>query len=132
MSSTEGTSNNQPTADIQIKPNNRAILKTLKDLEVCKACASHHGGLITDAISTGKTIPGLCRDVRPQIPDVPIDLAVKWEEAHIAFTDSLTALLAEYWSNKQETIDKEIADITRRLSLNGTSNEETDHIKTLT
>jgi hypothetical protein len=132
MSSTEGTSTAQPTAAIQIKPNNRAILKTLKDLEVCKAHANHHSGLITEAISMGKSIPGLRRDVRPQIPDVPIDLAVKWEEAHIAFTDSLTALLSEYWSKKQETIDKEIADITHRLTLNGTGNEETDHIKTVT
>ena len=117
--------------DIKIKPQNRAILKTLKDLEVRKARAEHHGTQISTSINEGKTIPGLRREVRPQIPDVPVDLAIKWEEAHITFTDTLTGLLAEYWSSKKDTIDTEIATTTHRLSVNGTSAEEIKQIQLL-
>jgi hypothetical protein len=116
--------------DIKIQPANRAILKTLKDLSVKKARAEHHRSLLTSAITEGRTIGGLRREVRPQVPDIPVDFAIEWEEAHITFTDSLTKLLAKYWSMKKESIEKEIAATTEKLFV-GTSELEKTHITSL-
>jgi hypothetical protein len=117
-------------SDAKVTPGNRAVLKTLKDLNVKKARAEHHRVLLTTALTEGKTIGGLRRDVRPQIPEVPVDLAIEWENAHLTFTDTLTRLLAKYWTDRREIIDTEIKDTTHKLAVD-TSDIETALINSL-
>jgi hypothetical protein len=115
--------------EIRITPANRAVLKTLKDLNVKKARAEHHLGLITTALSDGRTLGGLRREVRPQLPDIPVELSIEWEEAHLVFADSLTKLLAKYWTTKKDSIDTEIHTSLGKLTI-GTSDAETAQITT--
>ena len=114
--------------EIKIQPANRAVLKTVKDLQIKKARAEYHGSLVASAIHEGRTINGLRRDVKPQIPDIPVDLAIKWEEAHNTFTDTLTKLLQEYWTKKRESIETEIIAALHHLTINATPEEEIDRI----
>jgi hypothetical protein len=124
------TSASTDAQEIRVSPANRAVLKTLKDLNIKKARAEHHLSLITTALSEGRTIGGLRREVRPQLPEIPVELAIEWEEAHIVFTDSLTKLLAKYWTTKKEAIDTEIHTSNSKLAI-GTSDIETAHISSL-
>jgi hypothetical protein len=94
---------------------------------VKKARAEHHSSLLTGAITDGRTIAGLRREVRPQVPDIPVDFAVEWEEAHITFTDTLTKLLGKYWNVKKDSIDKEITEAISKLAIE-TSEIESTHI----
>ena len=116
--------------EIKISPENRAVLKTLKDLHAKKARAEHHRVLLAAALTDGKTIGGLRRDIKPQLPEIPVELAIEWEEAHITFSDTLTKLLAKYWSNKKEAIDKEIEQTEHKLAVS-TTEAETAHISSL-
>jgi hypothetical protein len=115
---------------VKITPANRAVIKTLKDLNIKKARADHHRTLLTSAIQDGKTIGGLRRDIRPQVPDIPVEFAIEWEEAHIVFTDTLTKILVKYWNHKRDVIDTELAATTSKLAI-GTSDQETAHINSL-
>ena len=115
---------------VKITPGNRAVLKTLKDLNVKKARADHHLILLTSAIAEGRTIGGLRRDVRPQLPEIPVDLAIEWEEAHIVFTDSLTKILAKYWTTKKDIINDEIKVTSSKITV-GTKELEHAHINSL-
>jgi hypothetical protein len=117
--------------EIRIQPANRAVLKTVKDLQVKKARAEYHGSLVASAINEGRTINGLRRDVKPQIPDIPVGLAIKWEEAHNTFTDTLTKLLQEYWTSKRETIEAEIVSALHFLTINATPEEEITRISSV-
>ena len=123
MDNTAGTSASTAQPEVKITPTNRAVLKTLKDLNVKKARAEHHSTLLTGAITDGRTIAGLRREVRPQVPDIPVDFAVEWEEAHITFTDTLTKLLGKYWNVKKDSIDKEIAEAVNKLAIETTPTE---------
>jgi hypothetical protein len=123
---TAGTSQQE----VKITPANRAVLKTLKDLNTKKARAEHHRTLLTNALAEGHTIGDLRREVRPQLPEIPVDFAIEWEEAHIVFTDTLTKLLGKYWNNRKDVIDKEIETTTSRLAL-GTSEPEKARITEL-
>jgi hypothetical protein len=126
---TPGASNAE-SQDVKIRPTNRAVLKTLKDLHIKKARADHHLSLLTSALTEGRNIGGLRRDVRPQLPEIPVDLAIEWEEAHIVFTDTLTKLLAKYWTQKKEVIETEIRTTTLKVSP-GTTEQETSKIAAL-
>jgi hypothetical protein len=122
------TSAEPKAAVVEIKTTNRAIVKTLKDLQVKKARAEHHKTLVTKALNEGTIINGLRRDIKPQIPDIPVNLAIKWEEAHNTFTDTLTKLLSEYWSTKKDAIEAEITTALHHLSVNGSTTPEIEYI----
>ena len=130
MDNAAGTSN-AAQQEVKITPANRAVLKTLKDLSIKKARADHHRGLLTTAISDGQTIAGLRREIRPQLPEIPVDFAIEWEEAHIVFSDTLTRLLAKYWNAKKDTIEDEITKTMQKLALT-TSEQESVHITSIT
>jgi hypothetical protein len=138
MSNQEGSNQTPPGGETPststataIKPANRAIVKTIKDLNVKKARAEHHRSLINSALKDGRTINGLRREVKPQIPDISVELAIKWEDAHNQFTDTLTKLLAEYWANKRDNIDVDISTALHQLTINGTEEQEVNTITQL-
>ena len=106
-----------------LKPHNRAIFKVLKDIKLRLARSEHHLTLVDKAIADGVVLNGLRREVRPQIPDQPIDLVIKWEQAHLDFGKNLQTLLQEYWTDKITAYQNDIADTMNRIPQ---ANGETD------
>ena len=98
-----------------LKPTNRAIFKVLKDIRLRQCRSEQHLLLINKAIDDGVVLNGLRRDVRPQIPDQPIDLTIQWEQAHLDFGLRLQTLLKEYWTEKILTYRNDIADTLSRI-----------------
>ena len=98
-----------------LKPHNRAIFKVLKDIRLRQTRSQHHLELIDKAISDGVVLNGLRREVRPQIPDQPIDLVIKWEQAHLDFGLKLQQLLQEYWTEKIASYQNDVAETMRRI-----------------
>ena len=113
-----------------LKPHNRAIFKVLKDIKLRLARSEHHLTLVDKAITDGVVLNGLRREVRPQIPDQPIDLVIKWEQAHLDFGKKLQTLLQEYWTDKITSYQNDIADTMSRIpKINGdTDQPEVDFI----
>jgi hypothetical protein len=105
MSST--TVNAPPTP---IRPENLAVLKVLKDLTLKQTRAKFHLQGLQTSRAEGKQVNGLRRDVRPTFPDLPSDLSIEWEQAHLDFVNRLTDLLITYWERKISVITQELAD----------------------
>jgi hypothetical protein len=105
----------QPQETHILKPHNRAVFKVLKDIKLRQTRSEHHLSLIDKAIGEGIVLNGLRREVRPQIPDQPIDLVIKWEQAHLDFGLKLQTLLKEYWTDKITTYQNDIADTIQRI-----------------
>jgi hypothetical protein len=71
--------------------------------------------LIEKAITDGVVLNGLRREVRPQIPDQPIDLIIGWEQAHLDFGKNLQTLLQGYWSDKIISYKNDITTTLQRI-----------------
>jgi hypothetical protein len=115
-----------------LKSHNRALFKVLKDIKLRQARSEHHLALVDKAIAEGVVLNGLRREVRPQIPDQPIDLVIKWEQAHLDFGRKLQELLQGYWTDKIASYYQDISDAMTRIPKvnNDTDQPEIDYINT--
>jgi hypothetical protein len=98
-----------------LKPHNRAVFKVLKDIKLRLSRSEHHLTLVDKAIEDGVVLNGLRREVRPQIPDQPIDLIIKWEQAHLDFGRNLQTLLQGYWTEKISSYQDDISHTLQRI-----------------
>ena len=97
-------------ADTPIRPENLAVLKVLKDLTLKQTREKFHLQGLQTSRKEGKPVNGLRRDVRPTFPDLPSDLSIEWEQAHLDFVNRLTDLLIVYWERKITVIKQELED----------------------
>ena len=110
----------QPTAAATptyvVKANNRALVKVLKDIQLRLTRSEHHIKVVNKAIEEGSVLNGLRRDIRPQVPDQPIDFILKWEQAHLDFGRKLQQLLKEYWAEKITSYENDKVDTIARIA----------------
>jgi hypothetical protein len=99
-----------------LKPRNRAICKVLKDIQLRYTRSLHHLKVVNKAIEEGSVLNGLRRDIRPQVPDQPIDFVLKWEQAHLDFGLKLQRLLQEYWVNKSASYQEDLTNTLKRIA----------------
>ena len=64
------------------------------------------------------------------VPNVSLSLQIKWDEAHTRLSRELTLLMVEYWEEREYNLNKDIADLKRKLS-NEATKEEFEHIEKL-
>ena len=99
-----------------LKPRNRAIVKVLKDIQLRHTRSEHHFSVVSKAITEGTVLTGLRTDVRPQVPDQPIEFVLKWEQAHLDFGLKLQGLLKEYWQDKIVSYNNDLKDTLARIA----------------
>jgi len=107
--------------------NNVPLFKTLRKIGNKLENVNHHYDLILEMQKKHIVPKGLKARVNPSVADLPLDLYTKWEETHIAFTQSLTDIPPEHGSRKKEALTHDSTAAHSPMEPNA-DNDEPKHI----
>ena len=92
--------------------------------------AQHHHTYLQQCIESNITPKGLQTRVPPQIPDQKSTFTIKWEQAHLEFSQNLTKILSKYYQERIEEIRLELE--TNKKTLQTKCNtSQFDHINNI-
>ena len=106
--STSKSTDTNKTPKPVIKDDNVPMFKALRKLTNKIEGVNHHLDLLTEFQKRGQAPRGLKTRVSPAVPDFPIDLYTKWEQAHTDFATNLTEILVTHWTRKHQQITEDI------------------------
>ena len=74
--------------------------------------SKHHDATLTRLISEHRIPKGLAIKRLPiNLPDIPVDIKICWEDAHLEFSRSIMRILLSYWSTRTRKLQTEIAEL---------------------
>ncbi len=114
-----------------ITDKNVSTFRILRKLTKGTTRAIFNKNKLENLVREGRLPKGLgVRRFPLNVPSASLALQIKWDEAHTRLSRELTLLMIEYWEEREYNLNKDIADLTRKLR-NESTQEEFQHIEQL-
>ena len=84
------------------KPVEQAYLKAFIKITRQRTKANHHHIVLNEALATEQPPRGLTPNIRHNIPKLPADLIIKWNQTLFQTANKLTEILDNYWINQKQ------------------------------